>query len=192
MTKILNRTLCDGTDDIVGAIFVHYCSRCVTTDRILWWYSGMFLNLISPATLVVMWCHMKATLFTCLCPLCSANRAEWRGPTWAMSTGSVKTSLQCKHRTSVAFAWHQYQSGSELRFRAKGSQSDWYYLQSWEESVGTVSYTNVQFVTPSPSFNVYSVVCQSTTTLNDGEGEGFYRCLFTMKHKKYWFYGHET
>ena len=58
-----------------------------------------------------------------------------------------------------------------------------------EKSVGTVSYTHVQFVTTSPLFNVekdimYSVVIKSIKTLTDGKGgrvNHFYRCLFSME-----------
>ncbi len=61
------------------------------------------------------------------------------------------------------------------------------------------SYTHVQYVTPFPSFNVekdmYSVVCQSITTLTDGEGEGGINSIgvfLVWKHKKCNIYGHET
>ncbi len=61
-------------------------------------------------------------------------------------------------------------------------------LQIMEKSVGTVSYTHMQFVTPSPPFNIekdmYSVVFKSIATLTDGEGgrvNHFYRCLFSME-----------
>ena len=62
-------------------------------------------------------------------------------------------------------------------------------LQIMEKSVGTVSYTHMQFVTPSPPFNVekdimYSVLFKSITTLHGGE-EGrvnhFYTCLFSTE-----------
>ncbi len=55
------------------------------------------------------------TFFPCLHPFDELILSVWTH----MNMGSVKTHLRCKHRTSVAFMWHQYQSTSEMGFMQK-------------------------------------------------------------------------
>ena len=91
-------------------------------------------------------------LFPCLHPVYSIDRAG-DDP---FNTGSAKTRLLLKHKTSVALKLHHYQCGSEIRFRLFG-HAEWshphfflplcLYLVTHTVSIYTLSFhTKFEFI----------------------------------------------
>ena len=102
----------------------HHSDMKLLNQRLPWlWQFMTYCNLYFTSTLVVMWHQTKATPFSMSASIAFSCWCR-HGLTCTQvhmytSACDANTCLRCKHRTNIAFMWHEYQSTSETEISSK-------------------------------------------------------------------------